>query len=89
MHRCSLKHVIAFLGQGRMGAPMARRLVAAGHKVTTWRRSGGVPVATAVDGADLVITMLRRSGGGARGADGGAAGAAAGGDGGGDVHDRP
>lgn len=41
-----------------MGAPMARRLVAAGHKVTTWRRSGGVPVATAVDGADLVITML-------------------------------
>ncbi|MEV0826069.1 Rid family hydrolase [Nonomuraea rubra] len=50
--------MIAFLGQGRMGAPMARRLVAAGHKVTTWRRSGGVPVATAVDGADLVITML-------------------------------
>lgn len=41
-----------------MGAPMARRLVAAGHKLTTWRRSGGVPVATAVDGADLVITML-------------------------------
>ncbi|MGW3345443.1 Rid family hydrolase [Nonomuraea rubra] len=50
--------MIAFLGQGRMGAPMARRLVAAGHKLTTWRRSGGVPVATAVDGADLVITML-------------------------------
>lgn len=41
-----------------MGAPMARRLVAAGHDVTTWQRSGGVPVATAVDGADLVITML-------------------------------
>ncbi|MEV0998012.1 NAD(P)-binding domain-containing protein [Nonomuraea sp. NPDC050202] len=50
--------MIAFLGQGRMGAPMARRLVSAGHKVTTWRRSDGVPVAAAVDGADLVITML-------------------------------
>ncbi|MEU0565716.1 Rid family hydrolase [Nonomuraea sp. NPDC005983] len=53
--------MIAFLGQGRMGVPMARRLVEAehtiGHKVTTWRR-GGVPVAEAVDGADLVITML-------------------------------
>nr|SBO98448.1 putative dehydrogenase [Nonomuraea gerenzanensis] len=41
-----------------MGVPMARRLVEAGHEVTTWRRSDGVPVATAVDGADLVITML-------------------------------
>ncbi|MCF6476454.1 3-hydroxyisobutyrate dehydrogenase [Nonomuraea sp. MG754425] len=50
--------MITFLGQGRMGAPMARRLVAAGHDVTTWQRSGGVPVATAVAGADLVITML-------------------------------
>ncbi|WP_230465987.1 Rid family hydrolase [[Actinomadura] parvosata] len=50
--------MIAFLGQGRMGAPMARRLVEAGHEVTTWRRSDGVPVATAVDGADLIITML-------------------------------
>ncbi|TMR08820.1 3-hydroxyisobutyrate dehydrogenase [Nonomuraea turkmeniaca] len=50
--------MIAFLGQGRMGAPMARRLVAAGHKVTTWRRGTGVPAATAVAGADLVITML-------------------------------
>ncbi|TYB63849.1 3-hydroxyisobutyrate dehydrogenase [Nonomuraea sp. PA05] len=51
-------HVITFLGQGRMGAPMARRLVEAGHQVTTWRRADGVQVATAVDGADLVITML-------------------------------
>ncbi|GAA2209357.1 hypothetical protein GCM10009850_048150 [Nonomuraea monospora] len=50
--------VITFLGQGRMGAPMARRLVEAGHQVTTWRRADGVPVAAAVDGADLVITML-------------------------------
>ncbi|GAA3562468.1 hypothetical protein GCM10022419_048900 [Nonomuraea rosea] len=41
-----------------MGAPMARRLVAAGHKVTTWRRGTGVSAAEAVDGAELVITML-------------------------------
>ncbi|MFI9595239.1 Rid family hydrolase [Nonomuraea sp. NPDC052265] len=50
--------MIAFLGQGRMGVPMARRLVEAGHKVTTWRRGSGVTVAEAVDGAELVITML-------------------------------
>jgi 3-hydroxyisobutyrate dehydrogenase-like beta-hydroxyacid dehydrogenase/enamine deaminase RidA (YjgF/YER057c/UK114 family) len=50
--------MIAFLGQGRMGAPMARRLMAAGHKVTTWRRGAGVSAASAVDGAELVITML-------------------------------
>ncbi|MFC7583963.1 Rid family hydrolase [Nonomuraea antimicrobica] len=56
----SLAHMnpIAFLGQGRMGVPMARRLVAAGHEVTTWQRADGVPVATAVEGAELVITML-------------------------------
>jgi 3-hydroxyisobutyrate dehydrogenase-like beta-hydroxyacid dehydrogenase/enamine deaminase RidA (YjgF/YER057c/UK114 family) len=36
---------------------MARRLVAAGHDVTTWRRGTGVSAA-AVEGADLVITML-------------------------------
>ncbi|MET7331425.1 Rid family hydrolase [Nonomuraea sp. NPDC005650] len=50
--------MIAFLGQGRMGVPMARRLTRAGHKVTTWRRGGGVSAAAAVDGAELVVTML-------------------------------
>ncbi|MFI7230032.1 Rid family hydrolase [Nonomuraea angiospora] len=50
--------MIAFLGQGRMGVPMARRLTQAGHKVTTWRRGSGVSAAEAVDGAELVITML-------------------------------
>ncbi|MEW1841083.1 Rid family hydrolase [Nonomuraea angiospora] len=50
--------MIAFLGQGRMGVPMARRLTQAGHKVTTWRRGSGVTAAEAVDGAELVITML-------------------------------
>ncbi|MFI6902328.1 Rid family hydrolase [Nonomuraea sp. NPDC050394] len=51
--------MIAFLGQGRMGVPMARRLEAAGHKVTTWRRGTGTPVERAVEGASVVITMLR------------------------------
>lgn len=41
-----------------MGVPMARRLTQAGHKVTTWRRGSGVSAAEAVDGAELVITML-------------------------------
>ena len=58
--------MISFLGLGRMGAPMARRLVAAGHEVTVWNRTPraieGATVATspasAVADAELVITML-------------------------------
>lgn len=59
---------IAFLGTGLMGAPMARRLVAAGHEVTVWNRSpakagtvGATVAATptqAVAGAEVVFTML-------------------------------
>ncbi len=30
---------IAFLGLGQMGAPMARRLIAAGHQLTVWNRT--------------------------------------------------
>ncbi|GIH99474.1 hypothetical protein Pta02_14830 [Planobispora takensis] len=49
-----------------MGAPMARRLVEAGHKVTVWNRTPraveGAAVADspaeAVAGAELVVTML-------------------------------
>ncbi|WP_460370867.1 NAD(P)-binding domain-containing protein, partial [Actinocorallia lasiicapitis] len=37
--RPTVETVIAFLGLGRMGAPMARRLVAAGHQVTVWNRT--------------------------------------------------
>ncbi|WP_308433342.1 NAD(P)-binding domain-containing protein [Streptomyces alanosinicus] len=62
---------IAFLGLGRMGAPMARRLLAAGHPLTVWNRTparaeplvaegavlAGSP-AGAVRDADVVITML-------------------------------
>jgi 3-hydroxyisobutyrate dehydrogenase len=62
---------VAFLGLGHMGAPMAHRLVAAGHDVAVWNRTreraaplarGGARVAAtpaaAVAGADVVITML-------------------------------
>lgn len=62
---------IAFLGLGRMGAPMARRALDAGHSLTVWNRSPGraAPLveagakraetpAAAAAGADFVITML-------------------------------
>lgn len=58
---------IAFLGLGRMGAPMARRLLDAGHEVVVWNRTKaraeGFPEvaegpAAAVAGADIAITML-------------------------------
>ncbi|MGC5013020.1 NAD(P)-binding domain-containing protein [Streptosporangium sp. DT93] len=58
--------MISFLGLGRMGAPMARRLVEAGCEVTTWNRTpraveGAVSAASpaeAVAGAEVVVTML-------------------------------
>lgn len=62
---------IAFLGLGRMGAPMARHLLARGYGLTVWNRTpghalpleqaGAVVAATpgaAVREADLVVTML-------------------------------
>jgi 3-hydroxyisobutyrate dehydrogenase-like beta-hydroxyacid dehydrogenase len=62
---------IALLGTGHMGTPMARRLLAAGHRVKVWNRrparaaalaTAGAEVAAtpaqAVVDADVVITML-------------------------------
>jgi 2-hydroxy-3-oxopropionate reductase len=62
---------IAFIGTGLMGAPMARCLLKAGFPVTVWNRAvekaealvadGAVHapnVRAAVDGADVVFTML-------------------------------
>ncbi len=62
---------IAFLGLGKMGAPMARRLLAAGYQVTVWNRNAdkaselvahGASLASspaqAVTAADAVLTML-------------------------------
>src|SRR6202166_2876455 len=62
---------IAFLGLGEMGAPMASRLLRAGHELTVWNRTpertaplaerGAIaattPAATAA-GAEFIITML-------------------------------
>ncbi len=62
--------VVAFLGTGVMGAPMARNIAAAGHDVRVWNRTRSkaealADVATvadepagAVSGADVVVTML-------------------------------
>jgi len=64
--------IVAFLGLGRMGAPMAANLAAAGHDLILYNRTaataaaladeiGAVAAATpreAVRQADLVITML-------------------------------
>ncbi|MGV9264829.1 NAD(P)-dependent oxidoreductase [Kitasatospora sp. NPDC003701] len=57
---------IAFLGLGRMGLPMARRLAAAGHPLTVWNRTpartegldAAATPAEAVRGAGVVVTML-------------------------------
>ena len=66
---------IAFLGTGIMGAPMARHLAQAGHDVTVWNRTSekaeplvehGAAVAgspeEAVDGAEVIVTMLTDTG---------------------------
>jgi len=59
---------VAFLGLGRMGTPMAAHVAGGGHDLTVWNRTpkpGAVPgarearsVAEAVDGAEVVVTML-------------------------------
>jgi 3-hydroxyisobutyrate dehydrogenase-like beta-hydroxyacid dehydrogenase len=60
---------IAFLGLGKMGLPVARRLWQAGHDLIAWNRSpktqeilAGLPTSSsageAVDDRDLVFTML-------------------------------
>jgi 3-hydroxyisobutyrate dehydrogenase-like beta-hydroxyacid dehydrogenase len=66
-----LQPSIAFLGLGRMGLPMATRLLAAGHPLTVWNRSAdrarslaerGATVARspadAARGANFVVLML-------------------------------
>jgi 2-hydroxy-3-oxopropionate reductase len=61
---------VAFLGTGLMGAPMARKIAAAGHHLTVWNRDlakaqaladvatvAETPLA-AVSGAEVIIAML-------------------------------
>ncbi len=65
------KMKIGFLGLGKMGTPMALRLIAAGHELSVWNRTegrtkplireGAIAAATPAEaelGADVVITML-------------------------------
>ncbi|WP_435149648.1 NAD(P)-dependent oxidoreductase [Micromonospora aurantiaca (nom. illeg.)] len=67
--------IIAVLGTGHMGTPIARRLLAGGNRVRVWNRSperseplavAGATVAAspsaAVDGADVVVVMLADAG---------------------------
>lgn len=62
---------VGFIGLGKMGTPMALRLIAAGHELSVWNRSeertkplireGAIAAATPAEaelGADAVITML-------------------------------
>lgn len=62
---------IGFLGMGRMGTPMALRLIAAGHELSVWNRNeartkpliheGAIAAGTPAEaelGADAVMTML-------------------------------
>jgi 3-hydroxyisobutyrate dehydrogenase-like beta-hydroxyacid dehydrogenase len=62
---------IGFLGLGKMGAPMAQRLIAAGHELAVWNRTegrteplareGAIVAGTPAEaelGADAVISML-------------------------------
>src|SRR6266545_818648 len=67
-----LMSTVAFLGLGRMGLPMAARLVEAGHTVTVWNRSAdkaeafaaayvaqaASTVVQAARNAEFVVTML-------------------------------
>lgn len=62
---------LAFLGLGKMGAAMARKLMAAGHEVTVWNRDSAkaqaltsegakaaAAIAEAVQGKDAIVSML-------------------------------
>ena len=62
---------VAFLGTGSMGSPMVRRLLSAGLRVRAWNRTAARAVslvddgaelasspAQAVEGADIIVTML-------------------------------
>jgi 3-hydroxyisobutyrate dehydrogenase-like beta-hydroxyacid dehydrogenase len=47
---------ISFLGMGKMGAPMARRLLEAGHALTVWNRTPDRAAALVAAGATLAVT---------------------------------
>ncbi len=47
---------IAFLGLGKMGTPIVRRLLGAGHEVTVWNRTRATAEALIADGARVGAT---------------------------------
>jgi 3-hydroxyisobutyrate dehydrogenase-like beta-hydroxyacid dehydrogenase len=47
---------IGFIGLGKMGTPMARRLLAAGHQVTVWNRTRARAEALDAEGALIAAT---------------------------------
>jgi 3-hydroxyisobutyrate dehydrogenase-like beta-hydroxyacid dehydrogenase len=47
---------IAFLGLGKMGTPMVRRLLGAGHAVTVWNRTRATAESLVADGAQVAAT---------------------------------
>jgi 3-hydroxyisobutyrate dehydrogenase-like beta-hydroxyacid dehydrogenase len=47
---------LAFLGLGKMGTPMVRRLLAAGHEVTVWNRTNSSAEALIFEGARVAST---------------------------------
>ncbi|MFE9691308.1 NAD(P)-dependent oxidoreductase [Micromonospora sp. NPDC005806] len=47
---------VAFLGLGRMGTPMARHVLRAGHDLTVWNRTRGKADALAAEGAAVADT---------------------------------
>ncbi|MDR3777413.1 MAG: NAD(P)-dependent oxidoreductase [Terracidiphilus sp.] len=47
---------IGFVGLGKMGTPMARRLLAAGHQVTVWNRTRARAEELAAEGAQVADT---------------------------------
>jgi 3-hydroxyisobutyrate dehydrogenase-like beta-hydroxyacid dehydrogenase len=47
---------IGFVGLGKMGTPMARRLLAAGHELTVWNRARARSEALAAEGAHIAST---------------------------------
>ena len=48
---------VGFLGLGKMGTPMARHLMAAGHEVTVWNRTRARAEALAEEGAWIAFTV--------------------------------
>jgi 3-hydroxyisobutyrate dehydrogenase-like beta-hydroxyacid dehydrogenase len=48
---------IGFLGLGKMGSAMARRLLAAGHEITVWNRTHTASEALAAEGAIAAATI--------------------------------